>query len=177
MQVVFATHQSRDRVLELIAEFDPFNDRKCKVLFSLKEIDPERGGKVLSRVIHRARKNDIKLVCFEILNGYFSEWTDHKGSSEGVEPTIATVLSWRKDVKYRQPFVLKIDNGGGERIPGGVKMVNCTGSTTILLPEFDARKLAMTALDYIRDWETVNLRRREEAWTIATAIESEVDFR
>jgi hypothetical protein len=79
----------------------------------------------------------------------------------------ARVMTLRKDVKYRQPYVLKIDNGMGEAMESGaVKMVRATDSLTLLMPEWDARRMAQSVLDYIRDWETVNFRRRQEAQTI-----------
>jgi len=77
------------------------------------------------------------------------------------------VMTLRKDVKYRQPYVLKIDNGVGEAMDSGaVKMVNATDSLTLLMPEWDARRMAQTVLDYIRDWETINFRKRQEAQTV-----------
>ena len=111
---------------------------------------------------------DFKLVCWDILHGTFVEWTDHKGSViGGGEETQARVLTLRKDAKYRQPYVLKIDNGIGETIGNGaVKMVRATESLTLLMPEWDARRMAQTALDYVRDWETVNFRKRQEAQTV-----------
>ncbi len=73
----------------------------------------------------------------------------------------------KKDYRYRNPYVIKIDNGVGEVVgAGAVKMVKQTDSLAVLLPEFEARKLALTVLDYIHQWETVNFRKRQEARTM-----------
>ncbi|MBC8142422.1 MAG: hypothetical protein H7Y38_13390, partial [Armatimonadetes bacterium] len=110
-----------------------------------------------------------KLLCFDILHGFFTEWTDYKGSATkngDTESLQARVMSVRKDAKYRQPFVIKIDNGVGEPLPGGaVKMAEVSDSLTLLLSEWDARKMALAVLDYVRDWETINFRKRQEAQT------------
>ena len=129
------------------------------------EFNPET-RKAETKVRHYVDSSDFKLVCWDTLNGLLTEWADHKGSptQEGIQ---ARILTFRRDVKYRQPYILKIDNGEGETFnDGAVKMMKVTGSLTLLMPEFDARRMAQTVLDYIRDWETVNFRRRQEAMTL-----------
>lgn len=155
---------TRDRILE-ISDMLSLETKRSKLAITLVEFNPEN-HRAQAKVRHYVDASDFKLVCWDILNGLFTEWTDHKGSptSEGIQ---ARILTLRKDVKYRQPYVLKIDNGEGETMNGGaVKMVQATDSLTLLMPEFDARRMAMTVLDYIRDWETVNFRRRQEAMTV-----------
>jgi hypothetical protein len=153
---------TKDRVLD-ISDMLSLEPRRSKIAFTLLEFDANH--KATTRVRHYVDTNDFKLVCWDILNGIFTEWTDHKGTKteDGFQ---ARVLTVRKDIKYRQPFVVKIDNGVGEELPGGaVKMVKATDSLTLLMPEFDARKMAQTILDYIRDWETINFKKRQEAQT------------
>lgn len=165
---------TRDRVLD-ISDMLNLEARRSKIALTLVEYDEKY--KAQTRVRHFADAPDFKLVCWDILHGSFSEWADHKGSpthhggatdGEGASAALqARVLTLRKDVKYRQPFVFKIDNGVGENLPGGaVKMVRATDSLTLLMPEWDARRMAQTVLDYIRDWETINFRKRQEAQTI-----------
>jgi hypothetical protein len=158
-------HVTNDRVLD-ISDLLSLDPRRNKISFTLLEYDEERRSK--TRVRHFVDVPDFKLVCWDILHGTFSEWTDHKGSPSSEDGGLqARVLTLRKDPKYRQPFVLKIDNGVGEQIGNGaVKMVRATDSLTLLLPEWDARRMAQTVLDYVRDWETVNFRRRQEAQTV-----------
>ncbi|MES2464366.1 MAG: hypothetical protein V4671_27715 [Armatimonadota bacterium] len=158
-------HVTRDRVLD-ISDMLNLEPKRSKVAFTLLEFDENYKAK--TRVRHYADVPDFKLVCWDILNGHFAEWTDHKGSpSHDGQGMQARVMTLRKDVKYRQPYVLKIDNGMGEAMESGaVKMVRATDSLTLLMPEWDARRMAQSVLDYIRDWETVNFRRRQEAQTI-----------
>ena len=159
---------TRDRVLD-ISDMLNLEARRSKIALTLVEYDDKY--KAQTRVRHFADAPDFKLVCWDILHNTFSEWADHKGSpalnKEEPEALQARVLTLRKDVKYRQPFVVKIDNGVGEALPGGaVKMARATDSLTLLMPEWDARRMAQSVLDYIRDWETINFRKRQEAQTI-----------
>lgn len=162
-------HVTKDRVLD-ISDMLNLDARRSKIAFTLVELD--ENYKARTRVRHFVDVPDFKLVCWDILGGLFTEWTDHKGSREpGGEGMQARVLTLRKDVKYRQPFVLKIDNGVGEVVGNGaVKMVRATDSLTLLMPEWDARRMAQTVLDYIRDWETVNFRKRQEAQTVVITL-------
>ncbi len=159
---------TRDRILE-VSDMLSLESKRSKLAITLVEFNPE-SHRAQARVRHFVDASDFKLVCWDILNGLFTEWTDHKGSPTG-DGIQARVLTLRKDVKYRQPYVLKIDNGEGETMSGGaVKMIHATDSLTLLMPEFDARRMAMTILDYIRDWETVNFRRRQEAQTVVIPL-------
>jgi hypothetical protein len=161
-------HVTKDRLLE-VSDMLNLETRRSKIAFTLLEFD--ENFKATTRVRHYADAPDFKLVCWDILNNCFAEWTDHKGSPQHDEGVQARVMAIRKDVKYRQPFVIKIDNGVGETMPGGaVKMVRPTDSLTLLLSEWDARRMAQTVLDYVRDWETVNFRRRQEAQTILVPV-------
>lgn len=154
---------TKDRLLD-IGDMLNLEQRRNKIAFTLVEFNEKHNA--TTRVRHYVDTADFKLVCWDILNGIFTEWTDHKGTKaeEGFQ---ARVLTVRKDIKYRQPYVVKIDNGIGEELPGGaVKMVKATESLTLLMPEFEARKMAQTILDYIRDWETINFKKRQEAQTV-----------
>lgn len=158
---------TKDRLLD-VGDMLSLDPRRNKISISLVAFDEDYHA--TTRVRHYVDVADAKLVCYDILNGFFTEWTDHKGSAargEGsTEGLQARVLTIRKDPKYRQPYVIKIDNGVGEQLSGGaVKMAEMTDSLTMLLSEWDARKMALTIMDYIRDWETVNFRKRQEAQT------------
>ena len=176
-------HVTKDRVLD-VSDLLSLDPRRNKIGFTLLEWDADaaRGAsleerRAKTRVRHFVDVADFKLVCWDILNNTFTEWTDHKGSpatggglaEDGALQ--ARVLTLRKDAKYRQPYVLKIDNGVGEQVGNGaVKMVRATDSLTLLLPEWDARRMAQTVLDYVRDWETVNFRKRQEAQTVVIPL-------
>ena len=160
-------HVTKDRLLD-VGDMLSLDARRNKIAISLVAFDEDYHA--TARVRHFVDVADAKLVCYDILNGFFTEWSDHKGSATrgdgGGESLQARVLTIRKDPKYRQPYVIKIDNGIGEQLNGGaVKMAEMTDSLTLLLSEWDARKMALAILDYIRDWETINFRKRQEAQT------------
>jgi len=160
---------TKDRVLD-VSDLLSLDPRRNKIGFTLLEWDEEKRAK--TRVRHFVDVPDFKLVCWDILHGTFAEWADHKGTPSGEDGRMqARVLTLRKDPKYRQPYVLKIDNGVGEPVGNGaVKMVRATESLTLLMPEWDARRMAQTVLDYVRDWETVNFRKRQEAQTVVIPL-------
>lgn len=157
---------TKDRILE-ISDMLNLEPKRSKIAFHLVEFEGKgEASRAITKVRHYADVPDFKLVCWDVLHNCFTEWTDHKGTPNG-EGLEARTMTVRKDVKYRQPFVIKIDNGVGEAMPGGaVKMARATDSLTLLMPEWDARRMAQVVLDYIRDWETVNFRQRREAQTI-----------
>lgn len=158
---------TKDRMLD-VSDLLSLDARRNKIAFTLLEFDESYRAK--TRVRHYVDAPDFKLVCWDILHNTFAEWTDHKGSPQD-DYLQARVMTVRKDAKYRQPFVLKIDNGVGESVGNGaVKMVRATESLTLLMPEWDARRMAQTVLDYVRDWETVNFRKRQEAQTVVIPL-------
>jgi hypothetical protein len=174
-RVQIAKYVTKDRVLD-ISDMLNVEPKRSKIAFTLLEFDETH--KAVTKVRHFADADDFKLVCWDILQGNFSEWSDHKGSPlSNTSDLQARVLTLRKDVKYRQPYVLKIDNGIGEAMEGGaVKMVQTTDSLTLLMPEFEARRIAQTVYDYIRDWEIIAFRRRQEARSVIfTGVESSVE--
>lgn len=159
---------TKDRLLD-ISDMLNLEARRSKIAFTLLEFDDKKNA--TTRVRHFADVPDFKLVCWDILHNCFTEWTDHKGSPTDDGSLQARTLTVRKDAKYRQPYVVKIDNGVGEPSTGGaVKMVKATDTLTLLMPEWDARRMAQTVLDYIRDWETVNFRRRQIAQTVLVSL-------
>jgi len=160
---------TKDKVLDIGDMLSP-DPKRSKLSITIVEFDERFKAK--TRVKHYVDSDDFKLVCRDILSGCFSEWTDHKGTVHDGTPE-ARVLNIKKDEKFRNPFVMKIDNGVGEVIgAGAVKMVLARESLSIFLPEFEARKLALAVLDYIRQWETLNFRKRQEARTVIFQPES-----
>ena len=151
---------AKDKILDLtdLLAYDP---RRSKVAFTLVEFD--ESNKATQRVRHYVDADDMKLVCHDLLAGSFTSFEDQKGSAHD-DYTEARVLSFKKESKYRQPYVLRIDNGQGEVYGvGQVKMVKATDSLTLQMPEFEARKLALVVLDYIQQWEMIHFRKRQDA--------------
>ena len=162
---------AKDKILD-ITDMLAFDAKRSKLAFTLVEFDEQ--FKATQRVRHYVDADDLKLVCHDLLQGAFSQFEDQKGSAHD-DYTEARVLSLKKETKYRQPYVLRIDNGQGEVYgKGEVKMVKATDSLTIQMPEFDARKMALVVLDYIRQWEMIHFRKRQDARTVTFTAPGEV---
>ena len=154
---------AKDKLLD-ITDLLAFDPKRSKIAFTLVELD--ESNKAVQRVRHYVDADDMKLVCTDLLAGSFTSFEDQKGSAHD-DYTEARVLSFKKEAKYRQPYVLRIDNGQGEVYgQGQIKMVKATDSLTLQMPEFEARKMALVVLDYIHQWEMIHLRKRQEARTI-----------
>lgn len=161
---------AKDKILD-ICDLLAFDAKRSKLAFTLVEFDDN--NKATQRVRHYVDADDFKLVCHDLLAGTFTAFDDQKGSAHD-DYTEARVLSFKKEAKYRQPFVLRIDNGQGEVYgQGQVKMVKATDSLTIQMPEFEARKMALVVLDYIHQWEMIHFRKRQEARTVTFTPSSE----
>lgn len=141
---------TKDKVLDVGDLLDP-DPKRRKVRLILLEFG--RDFKATTRALHYADADDLEVVCWDILHGTFREWVDHKGSvRDGT--CRARVLALRKDPKYTNPYVLQIRNGPGQVIgQGAVKLIKAEVSLSLLLPEFDARRLSLAVLDYIRAWK------------------------
>ena len=154
---------AKDKILD-ITDLLAFDPKRSKVAFTLVEFDEH--NKATQRVRHYVDADDMKLVCHDLLAGTFTSFEDQKGSVHD-DYTEARVLSFKKESKYRQPYILRVDNGQGEVCgQGQVKMLKATDSLTIQMPEFEARKLALTVLDYVHQWETIHFRKRQDARTL-----------
>lgn len=159
---------TKDKVLD-ISDMLSLDPKRNKLAITLLEYD--ENFKAKTKVKHYVDADPFKVVCWDILHNQFEEWVDHKGSVHD-KAAEARVLTIRKDTKYRNPFAIKIDNGVGEVIgQGAVKMAKQTDSLSILLPEFEAKRLALTVLDYVRAWELFNFKRRREASTVLIPAE------
>ena len=162
---------AKDKILD-ITDMLAFDPKRSKLAFTLVEFDEHY--KATQRVRHYVDTDDLKLVCHDLLAGTFTQFEDQKGSAHD-DYTEARVLSLKKEPKYRQPFVLRIDNGQGEVYGNGqVKMVKATDSLTIQMPEFEARKMALVVLDYVRQWEMIHFRKRQDARTVTFTAPGEI---
>ena len=101
---------AKDKILD-VCDLLAFDPKRSKLAFTLVEFDDHY--KATQRVRHYVDADDFKLVCHDLLAGTFTNFEDQKGSAHD-DYTEARVLSFKKETKYRQPFVLRIDNGQGE---------------------------------------------------------------
>lgn len=161
---------AKDKIVD-ICDLLAFDPKRSKLAFTLVEFDGTH--KATQRVRHYVDADDFKLVCYDLLAGTFTSFEDHKGSVHD-DFTEARVLAFKKETKYRQPYVLRVDNGQGEVFGvGQVKMTKVTDSLTLQMPEADARKMALVVLDYIRQWEMIHFRKRQEARTVSFTAPAE----
>lgn len=141
---------TKDKVLD-VGDLLDAAPKRSKIRFILLHFGPD--FKATTRALHYADADDLEAVCWDILQGTFQEWTDHKGSVRD-NACHTRVLNLRKDPKYKNPYALEIRNGPGQVIGrGAVKLLKADVSVGLLLPEFDARRLCLTVLDYIRAWK------------------------
>ena len=155
---------AKDNKILDVTDMLAYDVKRSKLSITLVEFDDNWAA--TRRVRHYVDADDIKLVCHDILSGQFTAFEDHKGTA-GQEYTEARALFLKMETKYRQPFVLRIDNGQGEvQGQGQVKMVKATDSLTIQMTEFEARKMALVIQDYIVQWETIHFRKRQDARTV-----------
>jgi hypothetical protein len=95
-----------------------------------------------------------------------ARWIEHKGSPvEGGFEARTLEIQYLDPQQWKNPYSIRIRRGVGEQIgQGAVKMVKVEEEVAMLLPEADARRMALTVFDYLRAWETVNLRTRQKAY-------------
>ncbi len=141
---------TKDKVLD-VGDLLDVDQKRSKIRLILLQFGQD--FKATTRALHYADADDLEVVCWDILHGTFQEWTDHKGTVRD-ETCQARVLTLRKDAKYDSPYVLQIRNGPGQVIGrGAVKLIKAEVSLSLLLSEFDARRLSLAVLDYIRAWK------------------------
>jgi len=117
-----------------------------------------------------------KVVFNDILTGYFKtgykdaryieyKGTPNKGENGEAEARVLEIGYFEKDKQGKPrnyPYAIKIERGVGKLTDtGAVTMVGKPEeSLYIMASEFDMRRLAVTLLDYIRQWETLNFKQR-----------------
>ncbi len=154
---------AKDLLLD-ISDLLAYDPKRSKLAVALVEFDEQYRAN--QRVRHFVDADDCKLLCHDILHGLFTQFKDEKGNERDGRVE-ARVLTLSKETKYRQPFVLRVDNGDGEIYGSGlVRMVRVTDSLTVQMPEWEARRMALTVLDYVRQWEIIHFRKCQEARTV-----------
>jgi hypothetical protein len=118
-----------------------------------------------------------KVVLGDILSGRFrscykdSRYTEYKGSPKGPdgnpESRVLQIGYFETDRQGRPmnyPYAIKIERGLGRVTDtGAVTMVGKpTESLYIMTSEFDMRRLAVTVLDYVRQYETIYFKQRRK---------------
>lgn len=165
MAVQIFRYVTKDKILDF-EDWMSLEPKKNKLRVTLLEYGPD--NKATHILHHYLDPDSWKVVCWGVLMGRFEKWTDYKGTPSREGKPEARVLSLTKDDRYRNPYILRLARGKGEVMgAGAVRMVGQpTKSLTLLLPDFEAKRLALACLDYIRAWDVIHLRervRRDEA--------------
>ncbi len=163
-------HTAKDKTIS-ITELLTFDTKRSKIAITMTEVDDS--NKATEMVRHYVDAETFKLACHDILGGVFTALEDAGGNADS-DYILCRVLSLQKQIKYRQPYVVRIDNGLGEVYGyGQIKMVRATNSLTMQMSEAEARRMALIVLDYIRAWEIIYFRKRQEARTVNTVVGAE----
>jgi len=160
MAVQIFRYATKDKILDF-EDWMSLEPKKNKLRVTLLEYGPDNKARC---ILHHYLDPDAwKVVCWDLLMGRFEKWVDYKGTPDREGEPEARILSLVKDERYRHPYILRLARGKGEVIgAGAVRMVGQPEeSLTLLLPEFEAKRLSLACLDYIRAWELIHFRERE----------------
>jgi hypothetical protein len=116
----------------------------------------QRGQGATATAVHFLDLADARVLFSDMAWGKPLEFVDFKGTTINGQPQSRVLKLRSKDDRYW----LEIQNGPGQIIgQGAIKPSgNATAQVAIPLSMQEARRLAHTALAYIRAWESKNLR-------------------
>lgn len=115
---------------------------------------------------HFAEPDALALVCFDILHGRpFEKYVEFKGTPQG-ESAVSRVLVVER-VEARNPFKITISRGPGKLMEtGAIQPAGKPEATlSMLLSEFDARRIAFTILRHLTAFEAATYHARVAAGT------------
>ncbi|MBL4952030.1 hypothetical protein JK635_07380 [Neobacillus sp. YIM B02564] len=150
--------KTNKNVFEALDALNAENEKFNKIQLNL--VDYAKTPSVF--VSHSINPDVLKVLATDILQGTFTDYAEYKGSAQSKRPDgkpEARVLkimkrSGKPGEKINYPFAITISVGEGQVIrQGAVKMVKQEQSVNMLLSEMDMKRFAITALDYIRNFE------------------------
>jgi len=125
----------------------------------------EGQGATLS-VEHFAEPDALALVCHDILEGRpWEKYVEYKGVVQG-ETVISRVLVLER-VEARNPIKITVSRGPGKVVSQGAiqPLGKPEASLSVLLSEFDARRIAFTVLRHLAAYEAATYHARVAAGT------------
>ena len=145
-------YATNKQILSITDLLNGEDEKKSKVVITLVKYDSQT-KKALETVSHYLNPDDAKVVSWEILTSVLGEFKDYKGSKKD-NGHQARILTIRKDMENNRGYILIFDQGEGKPSPqGAVMMTKKEINQWIALPTFEMKKLALSALDYLRAWE------------------------
>lgn len=141
---------------------EPENSR---VEISLAEYNEQK--QLIGHVSLKLSPDALKLIAYDIVNRAFESETIQLpfANPQGGGVILRGLRLSRKKEQW-SPYLLEMSDGLGERTANGYKVSEVKTKVIMTMDEKQTRCLFLAIYDYIRDWETVNFRRRQEALSI-----------
>ena len=152
-------HVTKNRILDIQ---DCLHIGKLRI--EIVEYAEGEGAKL--SVEHFAEPDALALICYDILQGRpFDKYVEYKGTPQG-EAAISRMLVIER-VEARNPFKITVSRGPGKVTEtGAIQPVGKPeASLSMLLPEFDARRIAYTILRHLAAFEAATYHARVAAGT------------
>lgn len=147
-------HITRARILDV-------QDMLAISKLRVEIVDFEQGQGARSSAEHFAEPDAIALVCHDIVHGRpWEKYVEFKGGVRDgqVESRILTI----ERVEARNPIKITVSRGPGERTRQGAVQPKGKPETSvsILLSEWDARRIALTILRHLAAYEAATYHQR-----------------
>jgi len=132
----------------------------------LELVEYTEGAGATQTAEHFAEPDALALVFDDILNGRpWERYVEYKGAQQG-EAVISRVLTVER-VEARNPIKITVSRGPGKMVDKGA--IQPAGkpevSVSVLLSEFDARRIAFTVLRHLAAYEAATYHARVAAGT------------
>ncbi|HIQ06679.1 MAG TPA: hypothetical protein EYH31_13535 [Anaerolineae bacterium] len=124
-----------------------------------------RGEGAQANASHYLDVEDARVLCFDLAQGHLPErFLDYKGSptARNGKPLSRVLKVEDRGQRARNPIVIQISNGPGERVgEGAIKPAGKPDvELAILLSRWQARRLALAVQAHLNAWEIVTFRQR-----------------
>lgn len=140
------------------------NHEESRIEFSLAEYNEQK--QLIAAVSIKVDPAAVKLMMLDIVNKFFDAQSITLAFAGHDGGTILRGLKLSCKRGASVAFTLELNDSLGERGPNGYKVTEQRARVLMTFDETQMRVLATNLYDWIRDWETVNFRRRQEASTI-----------
>ena len=160
-------HVTKNRILDIQDLLDI-----GKLRIEIVEYAEGEGAKL--SVEHFAEPDALAVVCHDILEGRpFEKYVEYKGTPQSEAATSRVLVVERVDA--RNPFKITVSRGPGKVMgTGAIQPVGKPeASLSMLLSEFDARRIAFTILRHLAAFEAATYHARVAAGTRRPEAEAE----
>jgi hypothetical protein len=155
-------HVTKNRILDIQ---DALEIGKLRI----ELVDFEAGAGAKLSVEHYAEPDSLALICYDILQRHpWEKYVEFKGTingeyghRDGAPTAVSRVLTIER-VEARNPIKITVCHGPGEMTgQGAIKPIGKPEAIlSVLLSEFDARRIALTLLRHLAAYETATYHER-----------------